>query len=192
MKENKTIKTTVIAVVSILIIAIIGLGIYAVFIKKDDSDIIDNNALKFSKIEKVELNENNKNITINGKTIKLKSMTEGDSIVYVNNEKAFSSDGPGKMYAYITNNLIAVYWEGSMWGNIIGYIDRDGRIMVSPVSTYPVSISNLYIENNKLMATRDYNGEMDCGIPENATECKPETKVELVYDGNTIEIKEVK
>lgn len=43
MKENKTIKTIAIAVVSILIIAIIGLGIYTVFIKKDDNQGVNNN-----------------------------------------------------------------------------------------------------------------------------------------------------
>ena len=146
----------------------------------------------FTELEKVELNENNKSIILNGKIIKLKSVVEDNSIVYVNDKKTFSADGPGTIYAYITNNLIAVYWEGSMWGNIVGYIGRDGRIITSPVSTYPVSLSSLYIENNKLMATRDYNGEIDCGIPENASKCKTATKVELVYNGNTIEIKEVK
>lgn len=43
MKENKTIKTISIAVISILIITIIGLGIYIMFIKKDDDKGINNN-----------------------------------------------------------------------------------------------------------------------------------------------------
>ena len=190
MKENKTIKNISIVIISILILAIIGLGIYMIFIKKDGN--VKEGNYTFTKLEKVELNENNKSITLNGKIIKLKSMVEDNSIIYVNDEKTFSADGPGTIYAYITNNLIAVYWEGSMWGNIVGYIGRDGRIITSPVSTYPMSLSGLYIENNKLMATRDYNGEIDCGIPENASKCKLATKVELVYNGNIIEIKEVK
>ena len=56
MKENKTIKNISIVIISILILAIIGLGIYMIFIKKDGN--VKEGNYTFTKLEKVELNEN--------------------------------------------------------------------------------------------------------------------------------------
>ena len=201
MEENKKLekrKNIEIVVLSIIVVALLGILIYLLFIKKDkentplkpqDNQQINNtdNGVKFSKIE---LNENNKSVTINGKNIKLKTVEENNNYnLYLNDEKVFTNTNPGIISAYIIDNLIAVYWEGSMWQNTLAFLDVDGKIVLSPVSEYPVSIFDLRIENNKLVATRSYNGEMDCAVEEN--NCTPSDKVEFVYDGKNITLKKI-
>lgn len=157
MKENKTMKTIAIAVISILIIVIISLGIYTVLIKKDDNQGGNNNQNNtqenyvFTKLEKNEL-DSDRNFT-----------------------------------KYVTNHFTMIPSVLGQCGEVFSEaIDIKGNSIKVNMNNY--EIYNLQIDNGKLIAIGDPN----CSCNSDYEECKPETKVELVYDGKTIEIKEVK
>lgn len=151
MKENKIIKTIAIAVISILIIAIVGLSVYTMFIKKDDNIGVNNNQYVFTKLEKKEL------------------------------------DWDKNFIKYITDYFTMVPITLGQCGEVFNeaFDDKGNSIKIN-MNNY--EIYNLQIEHGKLIATAN----PDCGCNGDYEICKHDIKVELVYDGKTIEIKEIR
>lgn len=96
-------------------------------------------------------------------------------------------DSDKNFIKYVTNYFTMIPSVLGQCGEVFSEaIDAKGNTIKVNMNNY--EIYNIQIENGKLIAT----GEPNCACDSDYKECKPSTKVELVYDGNTIEIKEVK
>ena len=177
----KDIKKKKIVIVALLVIGIllIGLGIYLIFIKKDEgvvdnnSNIIDNNSTNKDnykvKLNKVTITKSSQNVKINNAVLTMKKY---DNSLFVNNAKVYTPDiGDGSLKGY------SVYYDSSLDYAIVGVesdnlcgtpditiaINSKGevvhlnRIDVSEHPDLPSCLTEIYTKNNKVFAK--YNGE---------------------------------
>lgn len=147
MKENKTIKNISIIVICTFIIAIIELGIYTIFIMKDDNDGVNNN-------------QNNYAFTTHERT-----------------------EFEGYEYKYVTNSFTLFSHEAQCDEAFSGAIDKNENKIAVKDNNY--QLNNLQIQNRKLIAY----GTSDCPCNNEYQNCQVETKAELIYNWNLIEIK---
>lgn len=89
-------------------------------------------------------------------------------------------------HKYITNYFTLITGIGQCEEYLKEAIDNKGN-KIEFIDNY-YQITELRIENGKLIAT----GNPDCPCDSKLQQCKPNTKVELVYNGKTIEINEFK
>lgn len=205
MEEDKKLekrKNTEIVALSIIIVALLGALIYLLFIKKDDkptespkpqdnqqvNDNLNNQTKKkFTKLEKIAIGDN-KNITINNKNVNIKLV---DDNLYINEEKL---EGDYSLYdtMYVTDYFI-MFPSGTLSGEIYKIYDENGRVIkISNNNNDIKEYTNLKIENGSL--TADVPEDAEC-VDDSSTardSCFLGTKIEFVYDGYSLTVKEKK
>ena len=175
MRENKIIKNISIAIISILIIVIIGLGVYTVFIKKDDN--VKNGNYLFTKLEKYELSVNNKVVSIDGKNVKVRK--DNEDAFYINDTKILDAWSGDSIYV---SDYFIIHIGNAMAGEMYRIFNANGtEININNDGVF----EKIYLENGKLVGVtpKDYeciNGEE---FP-----CEEPYKVEFIYDGTSITI----
>ena len=210
MEEDKKLekrKNLEIIVLSIIIVALLGALIYLLFIKKDDKPTEppkpqdnqqtvnnqgndDNEIIVISsnEVKQIGLGETNTTIKINNKNINLKVI---DSTLYVNDVKQ-----EGVMLEHIvfaTNKYILVAGVGQNGYGIDYAVDENGKVIdvyKSVVADAPYAayqVNNIRMENGKVVA--DYYHDSCTMMPVDTKNC--ESKVEFVYDGNNIIMKDM-
>lgn len=190
MEKEKNTKTLMILMIICVCLSITTLGIviYDRFIRKEPEhavlkpiDVVPNNnqEKKFTKLEKIELDDKGKNITINNKNVVVKAT---DDALYVN-EKKVASEYYSIDSAYVTDYFIMFvsYGQG---GEIYLIFDENGKeIVINNAGQY----DKLRIENGNLVAEESWNFEC---IEDENTKCDTKTqKVQFIYDGTSVTVK---
>ena len=144
----------------------IGLSIYFLFIKEDNTQYTDNEIVP----RKVTLNETNQKITINNKKLNLKVL---NSKLYVNDKDSDIYMGDVRDI-YVDKEFALINYRYGNDGYAIGEDGKKINVYVNVLHLHRYNdIDDVHIENNKIMAT--YNG----------------VKVEYVYDGINVLIQDV-
>jgi hypothetical protein len=192
MKEKDKKKNIIIVIMAFVIFILLAITIYFVFINKDESSNTTNDQdieeEKILKVKQYTLKEENEEIRINNKKLKLKVV---DSTLYINDEEIADVMFEGNIFVTDKYALIAVVGQ---YGYGINYaINEDGKIInvyksiVADTSYSDFQVNNIRVEERKLFA--DYYHESCNYIDDDSTNC--ESKVEFVYDGNNIIMKDV-
>ena len=198
MEKEKNTKTLMILMIICVCLSITTLGIviYDRFIRKEpehavlkpimvdnqssENNVANNNIKKFSKLDKITLSENNKTITVNDKNVTLKVIDDG---LFINNKK--SNEIYSSNFVYVTDYFFITvdYGQG---GEMLEFYDKDGaKISTNNHDQY----NNLRIENGNLVAEKSSNFEC---IEDESTTCDYSTaKVQFIYDGISITVKEI-
>lgn len=196
-KKPSNNKKTIIILLLIILLLICAV-VYLLFIRKpnDSSDNNESNNQQVNdnenktigvyentsdtELQVYELDENNKEFKLNGKSILLKNVNES---LYINNKEPDDfTIGVNKVH--LRKNYIII--EGG--GQNIGYpyiLNEDGKLIKieGGIPDNPLNwIDNLRIDDGKLVATK--NEEVS------PTDPIRETKVEIIYDGSTAKVVE--
>lgn len=185
MDENKkkTLQNIEIAVLSILIIAMIVLIIYMVFIKKDNNEGVDNNQNNnyvFTKLDKYELSETNKLISIDGKNVKVRK--DNEDAFYINDTKVLEAWSGNSIYV---SDYFIIHIGNAMSGEMYRIFGSTGN---------EININNdgvfekIYIANGQLVGVTPPDSEC---INNEEFPCDEPYKVEFVYDGTSITINKI-
>ena len=191
--NSKGNKNTIIAILSVVIVIAIGVGLYFCFIKKDNSyegnsndnkqNVVDN--YSFTKVERIKLNSTNKEVKVNGKNIKLKVI---DGILYINDNNTnievfqYYEDGSdvGITDIDVSDYLMFLYGPSDNEHNPLKLvIDENGKKIQYDNSMYenydnetPVPVSDVMVEDGKLIAREYTVGLFDATYPYNIYEIK--------------------
>lgn len=195
-EENNVVKNALIGVISILIVAIVGLGIYTTFIKEDNlpqnNNTGNNNSEAgkvkvFTRLDKVTLTQNNQTININGKDIKIKVV---DEYLFINDKNTEINVEIG--YIYVSDYLIFIYNDGREYAGLNTALNENSKVveivpLIGDDDYEYIPFVELYLEDGKLMG-KNYSG--DCEYSKNPSDCYY-SYYQFLYDGNKITIKEV-
>ena len=166
--------------IALFVIGLILIGIagYKLFVEKPQSDNTQEKEKDTSikEIGKYELSENEKEFSLNNKIIKIKAV---NNKVYVDGKEAsYYGDAAD---AYVTNKFILIIAKAQTNTYPVA-INENGEVIdvIGNTDTPATEISNLRIENGKLVATKSSDFSSD-----------GEIKVEFVYEKDKITIKEI-
>ena len=179
--ENKEIKSNngiIIGVMAFIIIALAGLCIYLLFIKKNES-VVDNN----NNNQQQNDNYSGKKITLNGETFYLKSI---DGILYVNDKKIENIKSNGSFY--VTNSFALIVESSNQCGENIKYaLDENGN--VQRILNNGESYSFYYLDEKSEIITASGDTLENCLCtlsPDN--ECNKDFNVEFIYSDGKVKM----
>ena len=181
LKRSNEKKKAIIVIIAFLasLFLMTTILLYFGIINGSPKENTNNNIEEPTKIDEtlsnIVLNENNQEVSFNGKTIKLKLV---DGIVYLNN-KPLSNESFAESNAYIANEFILFESQGQS----IGYRHALNRkeelieIIDSPTGAY-TSVSDIHLDNGKITAKVTESQE----IPdENGENIEESWYIEFVY-----------
>ena len=177
MKNKLDAKKLAILIIAILLIAILGFGLYTAFNKKDSGG--DNNTKNNTKILSVYqsiLDEEDKEYLINGKTVTAKVLN-GD--LYVNGEKVPNVKADT---AEVTEQVIMFTYRGKCHDIISYVVDKDGKSVPFTKNNYQFYDFRMF-EDNCVAAGSDV-----CPCLEE-DECMETAAITFTYTGTELVIK---
>ena len=191
MEKDNSSKLMMILMVCCVVLSFVTLGIvcYDKFIRKEPEKTIlkpventNQGEKKFSKLEKVSLNEKSVNVTINKQNISVKFVSEDG--LYINNKKIVN-EFYSSNFVYVTDYFVIAVDFGQ-GGEIYSFFDETGNeMLLNDNGQY----RDLKIENGNLVAQKLKN--IECIEDENEKCDQTSQKVQFVYDGLSLIVKNI-